>query len=228
MHAPGCSCARLARTRGRHAAEGRASGYVVASRDAKAPDLHFGSDERDFGKRPEKSEGAPAGPGERTAQRPAADRGEDAALRRRREALLSDAIADAVKREANGPARVSCAACMLDGAWRNGAIAVAGPPERVGAACAAANRALFGDFAGRFPPAGMWHGRGAPVCVPISVRGLLQSRALGCVEIKILRRVRADSSRRPPRHRRDACSMAWRRRFLTARPSQNSRVIAEK
>ena len=38
----------------------------------------------------------------------------------------------------------------------------------------------FGDFgAGRFPPAGMWHGRGAPVCVPISVRGLLQSRALG-------------------------------------------------
>ena len=31
-----------------------------------------------------------------------------------------------------------------------------------------------------------------------------------CVEIKILRRVRAESSRRPPRHRRDACSMAWR------------------
>ena len=36
-----------------------------------------------------------------------------------------------------------------------------------------------------------------------------------CVEIKILRRVRAESSRRPPRHRRDACSMAWRCRFLT-------------
>ena len=33
--------------------------------------------------------------------------------------------------------------------------------------------------------------------------------ALICVEIKILRRVRAESSRRPPRHRRDACSMAW-------------------
>ena len=31
-----------------------------------------------------------------------------------------------------------------------------------------------------------------------------------CVEIKILRRARAESSRRPPRHRRDACSMAWR------------------
>ena len=39
----------------------------------------------------------------------------------------------------------------------------------------------------------------------------------GCVEIKILRRVRAESSRRPPRHRRDACSMAWRCRFLIAR-----------
>ena len=49
-----------------------------------------------------------------------------------------------------------------------------------------------------------------------------------CVEIKILRRVRAESSRRPPRHRRDAYSMAWRCRFLTARPSQNGRIIAEK
>ena len=45
---------------------------------------------------------------------------------------------------------------------------------------------------------------------------------------KILRRVRAESSRRPPRHRRDACSMAWRCRFLAARPSQVGRVIAEK
>ena len=42
-----------------------------------------------------------------------------------------------------------------------------------------------------------------------------------CVEIKILRRLRAESPRRPPRHRRDACSMAWRCRFLTARPSQD-------
>ena len=32
--------------------------------------------------------------------------------------------------------------------------------------------------------------------------------ALGSVKIKILRRVRAESSRRPHRHRRDACSMA--------------------
>ena len=54
------------------------------------------------------------------------------------------------------------------------------------------------------------------------------ARALGvvnCVEIKILRRVR--------RHRRDAADgvtppMAWRCRFLAARPSQDDRVIAEK
>ena len=32
----------------------------------------------------------------------------------------------------------------------------------------------------------------------------------------------------PPRHRRDACSMAWRCRFLTARRSQHGRVVAEK
>ena len=38
----------------------------------------------------------------------------------------------------------------------------------------------------------------------------------------------ARSSRPPPRHRRDACSMAWRCRFLNARPSQDGRVVAEK
>ena len=52
--------------------------------------------------------------------------------------------------------------------------------------------------------------------------------AVTCVEINILRRVRAESSRRPPRHRRDACSMAWRCRFLAARPSQDGRGIVEK
>ena len=52
--------------------------------------------------------------------------------------------------------------------------------------------------------------------------------ATTCVEIKILRRVRADSSRRPPRYQRDACSMAWRCRFLTTRRSQHGRVIAVK
>ena len=43
-----------------------------------------------------------------------------------------------------------------------------------------------------------------------------------------LRRVRPESPRRPPRHRRDTCSMACRCRFLTARRCQCSHVIAEK
>ena len=40
-----------------------------------------------------------------------------------------------------------------------------------------------------------------------------------CVEIKFTER----SLRRPPRHRRDACSMAWRCRFLTARRAARPR-----
>ena len=43
-----------------------------------------------------------------------------------------------------------------------------------------------------------------------------------------LRRRRRESPRRPPRHRRAACSMAWRCRLLTARRGQHGRVIAEK
>ena len=39
-------------------------------------------------------------------------------------------------------------------------------------------------------------------------RGAVLLRITTCVKIKILRRVRAESSCRPPRHRRDACSMA--------------------
>ena len=58
--------------------------------------------------------------------------------------------------------------------------------------------------------------------------GFTNPLVLSCVEIKILRRVRAESSRRPPRHRRDTCSMAWRCRFFTARRSQRGHVIAEK
>ena len=46
--------------------------------------------------------------------------------------------------------------------------------------------------------------------------------AASCVEIKISRRVRTEASRRPPRHRRDACSMAWRCGSLTARRSHAS------
>ena len=52
--------------------------------------------------------------------------------------------------------------------------------------------------------------------------------ARSCVKTKILRHIRAESSRRPPRHRRDACSMAWRCRFLAARRSQHGRVITGK
>ena len=47
---------------------------------------------------------------------------------------LLQPIADAVKREANGPARVSCAACMLDGAWRNGAPVRCGTRDRLAGA----------------------------------------------------------------------------------------------
>ena len=80
----------------------------------------------------------------------------------------------------------------------------------------------------------------APACAagPPSFNELVKARmahdrrpvlaALTCVEIKILRRGRAESSRRPPRHRRDASSMAWRCRFLTARRSQRCHVIVEK
>ena len=45
-----------------------------------------------------------------------------------------------------------------------------------------------------------------------------------CVDIKILRRVRAEPSRRPPRHRRNACSMAWRCWFITAPRSREMGV----
>ena len=55
-----------------------------------------------------------------------------------------------------------------------------------------------------------------------------KKKVKNCVEIKILWRVRAESSRRPPRHRRDACSMAWRGRFLAARRSQHGRAITQK
>ena len=51
---------------------------------------------------------------------------------------------------------------------------------------------------------------------------------IACVEIKLSLRVSATAESWPPRHRRDACSMAWRCRFLTARPSQDGRAIAEK
>ena len=38
----------------------------------------------------------------------------------------------------------------------------------------------------------------------------------------------SESSRRPSRHRRDVCSIAWWCSFLTARPSQDGHAIPEK
>ena len=70
--------------------------------------------------------------------------------------------------------------------------------------------------------------RGGPAAHEAFESDLVLEGVAGCVEIKILRRVPAESSRRPPRHRRDACSMAWRYRFLAARPSQDGLVIAKK
>ena len=51
----------------------------------------------------------------------------------------------------------------------------------------------------------------APSAIHADAKALAKPlpKASACVEIKILRRVRAESSCRPPRHRRDACSMAW-------------------
>ena len=43
-----------------------------------------------------------------------------------------------------------------------------------------------------------------------------------CVNQNFTARSCAESLRRPPRHRRDACSMAWRCRFLAARPSRSA------
>ena len=71
--------------------------------------------------------------------------------------------------------------------------------------------------------------------LPLFLSGLLLNALLGpaalilavlnCVEIKILRRVRPESPRRPPRHRRDTCSIAWCS-FLTARRSKRGHVSA--
>ena len=45
-----------------------------------------------------------------------------------------------------------------------------------------------------------------------------------CVEIKFYGEFVLNRSRRPPRHRRDACSAAWRW-FLAARPSQHGAIV---
>ena len=60
------------------------------------------------------------------------------ARRRARECKLAEEIAAAGELAS----KVSCAACLLDGDWRNGAIVLVGGAQAVGAACAAANAAL--------------------------------------------------------------------------------------
>ncbi|KAH8092874.1 hypothetical protein JL720_5040 [Aureococcus anophagefferens] len=172
VHAPGCACARLVRARAKHDEAGRASGYLVVSRDARAPDLHFGVDADDFAAEPEASESAPSptpSPPPEGAPRPAARRAGVGRGPRTgaSEAKLREAIASAS--DAAGT-KVSCAACLLDGDWRNGAVVVAGRQSSVSRVCGA-NGALFP--AGGDPKA--FHGTALPRCVPVNVGGLLRA-----------------------------------------------------
>ena len=74
-----------------------------------------------------------------------------------------------------------------------------------------------------------WYGTGEPTLVFVERKTHRDSwtgdgSVKDCVEIKFY----GAESRRPPRHRGDACSMAWRCLFLTARRSQHGSVIADK
>ena len=66
------------------------------------------------------------------------------------------------------------------------------------------------------------------VAAQVRVRLLRHGRSRGPLRRAVwksnLPRVRPESPRRPPRHRRDACSMAWRCRFLTSRRNQRGNV----
>lgn len=109
VHAPGCDCQRLRRTREEL---GQDSGYLVTSRDARTPDVHFGT-AYGFGSNPPT----------------------DDASRRNSECRLATAIASSEMPSH----RVSCAACLLDGHWRNGAVCLVGPKRDLEALCRAAN-----------------------------------------------------------------------------------------
>ena len=61
-----------------------------------------------------------------------------------------------------------------------------------------------------------------------SKKPMKKFRSLDLCGNQILRCVRAESSRLPARHRRDACSTARRCRFLAARRGQGVRVVAER
>ena len=102
------------------------------------------------------------------------------------------------------PRLLACDAALGDKVWRE---------------VAAKDRGFLGHRVGATKP--------AAVVAACAARERV-AKVTSCVEIKILRSVRAEPSRRPPRYRRDACSMAWRCRFLTARRNQRGRAIAEK
>ena len=55
--------------------------------------------------------------------------------------------------------------------------------------------------------------------IVVGAIGLIESASYIPVWKSNVPRVRSESPRRPPRHRRDTCSMAWRCKFLTARRS---------
>ena len=88
-----------------------------------------------------------------------------------------------------------------------------------------------------FEPSRLAPGDAVPLlrCAPmVVVDGLevvvlvVPARDDGVAAARPRKDVTARSSRRPLRHRRDACSMAWRCRFFTARRGQHGRVIAVK
>ena len=87
---------------------------------------------------------------------------------------------------------------------------------------AAAQAYAAADVDAGAPPR-VWAGAGAEACSPCRAPHA-EAVDLGSPapvwKSKFYGAVRAESSRRPPRHRRDACSMAWR--------SQDGRAIAEK
>ena len=59
--------------------------------------------------------------------------------------------------------------------------------------------------------------KGDQQLVPAPLRHGVDAKAEHLCGNQIYGTARSSSPRRPPRHRRDACSMAWRCRFLTAR-----------
>lgn len=111
VHAPGCACQRLSRAREEL---GDDSGYLVTSRDARTPDVHFG-----------------AAFGFNSAH------ADDDAARREAEKALAEAIQNSEMIAESH--KLSCAACLLDGHWRNGAVCLFGNRDDVVDLCERSN-----------------------------------------------------------------------------------------